>query len=43
MGHHPESGEDVYRVEYEHRNFDWFLHVNSDGRISQAWLWNVPK
>lgn len=38
-----ESGEDVYRVEYENRIFDWFLHVNSDGKISQAWLWNVPK
>lgn len=38
-----DSGEDVYRVEYEHRIFDWFLQVNSDGKIANAWLWNVPK
>ena len=37
------SGEDVYRVEYENRIFDWFLQVNSDGKIANVSLWNVPK
>lgn len=39
----PDTGSDVYRVEYENRIFDWFLMVNSDGKIAQAALREVPK
>jgi bla regulator protein BlaR1 len=38
-----ETGEDVYRVEYENRIFDWALLINSDGKVAQATLWDVPK
>lgn len=30
------TGEDIYRVEYEHRAVNWYLIVNSAGKISYA-------
>ncbi len=38
-----DTGEDVYRVEYEQRIFDFFLLFDSKGKVAQAWLWDVPK
>jgi bla regulator protein BlaR1 len=43
LGVNRESGEDMYRVEYENRIYDWYLLVNSDGKVAQGWLRNVPK
>lgn len=43
LGIKRDTGEDIYRVEYENRILDWFLLVNSDGKVAQAWTWEVPK
>ncbi|SHH55870.1 M56 family metallopeptidase [Massilia sp. CF038] len=31
-----DTGEDIYKVVYEHRVVDWYLTVNSDGKVDGA-------
>ncbi|HEY0063797.1 MAG TPA: M56 family metallopeptidase [Telluria sp.] len=33
-----DTGEDIYRVVYEHRVVDWYLMVNSDGKVDNAYV-----
>ncbi|MES2019016.1 MAG: M56 family metallopeptidase [Pseudomonadota bacterium] len=43
QGINRDTGEDVYRVEYEKLILDWAILLDSDGKLAQAWLQNVPK
>jgi bla regulator protein blaR1 len=38
-----DTGEDIYRVVYEKRAMDWYLLVNSDGKVANAWARMVPQ
>ncbi len=36
QGVNRDTGEDIYRVDYEKVSMDWYLMVNSDGKIANA-------
>lgn len=38
-----DTGEDIYRVQYEKVAMDWYLMVNSDGKVANAWARLVPR
>jgi bla regulator protein blaR1 len=43
LGVNRDTGEDIYRVEYEKRALDWYLMVHSDGKIANARALPVPQ
>lgn len=43
QGMNRDTGEDIYRVEYEKGMLDWVILVNSDGKIAQARVDKAPK
>jgi bla regulator protein BlaR1 len=38
-----DTGEDIYRVQYEKRALDWYLMVHSDGKVANARALSVPQ
>lgn len=43
LGLNRDTGEDIYRVEYEKRALDWYLMVHSDGKVANARAIPVPR
>jgi hypothetical protein len=42
LGMNRDTGEDIYRVQYEKRALDWYLTVHSDGKVANARAVGVP-
>jgi len=43
LGVNRDTGEDIYRVDYEKRALDWYLMVHSDGKVANARAIAVPR
>lgn len=43
QGLNRDTGEDIYRVEYEQRALDWYLMVHSDGKVANARALAAPR